>query len=157
MKKKRHSSLREQLLLVVLAPLLIVLLPIILIVYFTASLLLHISVWLLWNSRGIKVLYVYSNSPNWQNHIEEQILPRLPEKRIILNWSERKHWKHQTLASMVFRHFGGDREFNPMAVVIKPLRRAIVFRFYNAFGDFKHGKISELQEMEAEFFRMLKT
>ena len=146
-----------RLLLVLLLPLLIPLLLCIGVVYLLLKGMIYIAVWVGWNLRGIRLLYVYSESPHWQEHIEEEILPRLPDGQIVLNWSDRRHWRHLSLSSVVFRHFGGRREFNPMAIVFKPLRRAKVFRFFGPFQDFKHGKPDALLKMEAEFLRELDT
>jgi hypothetical protein len=99
-------------------------------------------------------LFVHSNSPVWQDHIEKEILPRLPKRSIVLNWSERKKWR-PSLAAMVFHHFGGYRDFNPLGVVIKPFRRAKVFRFHEAFAEYKHGKPEMLAKMESDFFSTL--
>jgi len=97
------------------------------------------------------------NSPNWQEHIEKEILPNLPERKVVLNWSERSQWKNLSLAKIVFYHFGGGyREYNPMAVIFRPFRRAKVFRFYEPLKDFKHGKPEALLKIETEFFRTLK-
>lgn len=115
------------------------------------TLLLHILAWIIWNTKGIELLYVYSNSPHWQDYIEEHILPRLPEEAIILNWSERKKWEF-SLAKIIFRHFGGYRECNPIAFVFRPFRRVKIFRFYKPFKDFKHGKPEKLKALESDFF-----
>ena len=72
----------------------------------------------------------------------------------MLNWSERKKWKF-SLATLAFRHFGGDREFNPMGLIFRPFRWVKTFRFFKPFRDLKHGKPDALQKMEAEFFAAL--
>lgn len=139
---------------VVFILLILALLPLILAGYYLWGVLLHILAWLVWNPRGIEFLYVYSNSPNWQEYIERNILPRLPPRAILLNWSERKQWKF-SLATMMFWHFGGSREFNPMALIFRPFRWVKKYRFFKAFKDFKHGNSESLQKMEAEFFAIL--
>jgi len=156
MKEKKKSRLRDQLLIVVLAPILIPLVVCILIILPIASLIMYLTIWTWWSSRGIRLLFVHSNSPVWQDHVQNEILPHLPDRSIILNWSERKKWR-PSLAAIVFRHFGGGRDFNPLAVVIKPFRKAKVFRFHEAFAEFKHGKPESLNKMESEFFAALKT
>ena len=45
-------------------------------------------VWIRWSLTGTRVLFVYSNSPVWQSYIENNIVPRLPPKSVVLNWSE---------------------------------------------------------------------
>jgi hypothetical protein len=98
---------------------------------------------------------VYSNSPVWQQYIEHNVLPRLPDTAVILNWSERRNWNRLTLGYIAFRFFGGSREFNPLAVVIRPFRWAKCFRFWRPFRDLKHGKPESLARMEREFFEQL--
>ena len=83
------------------------------------ALLLHILLWLLWSPAGKRVLFVYSNSPVWQSYIENNILPRLPHGSVVLNWSERRRWRWWSLSAAVFHFFGGSREFNPLAVVVR--------------------------------------
>ena len=138
---------------------LLVLLPIVLLAlaaYGIAALLLHLALWLVWVPSGRRVVFVYSNSPVWQQYIEENILPRLPRRSVVLNWSERRQWSRWTLGYWVFRFFGGRREFNPLAVVVRPLRWTRVFRFWKAFRDFKHGRRESLTRMENEFFEAMR-
>jgi len=153
-KPKPKMRLRDKILIVVLVPFLIPIALCMLIALPIASLLVHLSIWSFWNTRGVRCLFVHSNSPVWQDHIEKEILPRLPKRSIVLNWSERKKWR-PSLAAMVFHHFGGYRDFNPLGVVIKPFRRAKVFRFHEAFAEYKHGKPEMLAKMESDFFSTL--
>ena len=118
--------------------------------------LLRVAVWTVWNTRGTYVLFVYSDSPVWKAYIEQHILPRLPSKSVVLNWSERRRWSRWSLGAAVFRHFGGHRDFNPMAIVIRPLQWGETFRFWRAFRDYKHGEPGRLADVEAAFFRAVK-
>lgn len=126
----------------VLAPLVVAVIPLALIVvaaFFLASAFLYLAIWLLWCSRGKDVLFVYSESPIWRDYLEAHVLPKIAGRAIVLNWTERKQWR-TTLASLAFSHFGGSRQFNPLAVVFRPFRRARIFRFWEPFRDFKHGR-----------------
>ena len=67
------------------------------------ALLLHLALWLAWAPFGRRVLFVYSDSPVWRPYIEENLLPRLPRRSVILNWSDRRHWNRWTLAYWAFR------------------------------------------------------
>lgn len=117
------------------------------------ALVLHILLWLFWSPAGKRVLLVYSNSPVWQSHIEDNILPRLPRGSVVvLNWSERRRWRWWWLSAALFRYFGGSREFNPLAVVVQPLRWGRTFRFWRAFRDAKHGNQVPLRTIETQFF-----
>lgn len=104
-----------------------------------------------WGASGKRLLLVYSNSPHWQAYVEEQWLPRLDPVAVVLNWSERGRWaKQHPFEAEVFRMWAGDREFNPLAIVI-PERGAVqVIRFWQAFRDYKHGKDRALRIAEAE-------
>jgi hypothetical protein len=131
-----------------------ILIPLVLVLYFVYSISLHIVIWLWWNLRGRDILFVYSDSPIWHDYIEQQILPLLSQRAIVLNWSQRKRWRF-SLAKMAFRHFGNYREFNPLAVVFRPFRRRRIFRFWQPFRDFKHGNPETLLKMESEFFGLI--
>jgi hypothetical protein len=136
---------------VVCSPLLLLLL----FAYALYAVLLHVVLWLLWSTAGKRVLFVYSNSPVWQPYIEANILPRLPHGSVILNWSERQRWRWWSLSAAVFYFFGGSREFNPLAVVVRPFRWGRTFRFWKAFGEAKHGNQQPLRAIEAELFESL--
>lgn len=156
MKTRKEDKWYNSLYVLLLAPLWIPIGFFVFVLFLLASTTIYGLTWLFWGTRRIHLLYVYSNSPTWQTHIEQEILPKLPERKIILNWSERKLWKRFSLAALTFQHFGGYRAFNPMAVILKPFHRAKVFRFYEAFKDYKHGKIEKLADLEADFFETLK-
>lgn len=116
--------------------------------------LLNLSVWRKWCRQGKYVLFVYSNSPNWQNYIEERILPQIRDHSIILNWSERKTWP-PGLAVDVFNYYGGGLEFNPMAVVFQPHNKTKVFRFFKPFHKRKKGHPEDLEKMEKEMMETI--
>jgi hypothetical protein len=140
--------------LVAAAPLIAVVVGVVLLGRVTASVCLHCAVWSWWTPRGIDVLLVYSNSPIWQEYFETEIRPRLGARAVVLNWSERKQWR-AGLASMAFRFFGGSKEFNPLAVVFRPFRRARVFRFWAPLKAQKHGDAEPLERLEVELFNLL--
>src|SRR5262245_15387650 len=124
---------------VLLAPLLLLWVLLWLILYPLYAVALHMVLWVSCLGAGPLVLFVYSNSPVWQGYIEDHILPKLPRGSLILNWSERRRWRW-SVSVAAFRFFGGRREFNPLAVVVRPFRWGRTFRFWRAFRDAKHGK-----------------
>ncbi len=133
----------------------VLLLPLVLVLlvpYLLFGLLLQFAIWLSWWPRGRQVLFVYSDSPIWKDHVHSNILPRLGTSALVLNWSERRRWKRLSLAKLAFRYFGGDREFNPVGIVFRPLHWAQVFRFYKPFHDYKHGKTEPLERMQDALF-----
>lgn len=135
--------------------LVVALLPALLLLYAIYSAMLYIVVWLLWCSRGRNVLLVYSNSPQWQIYIEAEIIPRLPENTIILNWSERATWPGYSLATQVFWHFAGAKEFNPVVIVFKPFCWTRTFRFWRAFRARKQGQAVLLLETQDRLFKYM--
>jgi hypothetical protein len=153
-RKKRGSDYLGALLFLLLSPVIFVAVIVVITFHLVASVFLHLAAWCCWNLRGRYVLFVYSDSPIWHDYIEENILPRLGERVVVLNWSHRRRWR-LTLAVLVFRYFGGHRLFNPMAVVFRPLRLAKTFRFYEPFRDFKHGESGTVAKMEHELFELL--
>ena len=138
-------------------PLVIVLLPVVvvgLLLWLLSALLLLSVVWLTWSPRRRYAIVVYSNSPVWQEYFETQVIPQLGDRAVVLNWSERKRWS-VTLPVVLFRVFGGAREFNPVAIVFEPLLWPRTFRFYKAFRSFKHGRSEDVDKVCREFFRLL--
>jgi hypothetical protein len=138
-------------------PLVIVLIPLAivgLVLWLVGSLLVLTAVWLTWCPRGRYALVVYSNSPVWQKYFETQVLPSLGARAAILNWSERTRWD-LTFPVVLFRLFGGGREYNPVAIVFEPLLWPRRFRFYKAFRSYKHGRPEEVERLRRDFFTLL--
>lgn len=102
---------------------------------------------------GRFVLFVYSDSPNWKDYIEANILPRIESHAVTLNWSKRREWNRtKPFEARVFTHWAGEKEFNPMALVFSPDGNVKEVRFWRAFRDFKHGKERLLKQAENLLF-----
>jgi len=140
---------------IVLSPAILVLVLMILTLFVLTSICLHMLIWTFWCLRGRDILFVYSDSPIWHDYIEQRLLPPIRDRAVVLNWSHRKRWR-LSLARAAFHHFGGYREFNPLAVVFRPLRRSQKFRFWQPFRDLKHGRPHTLQKMEKDFFELIR-
>jgi hypothetical protein len=112
-----------------------------------------------WQSQGRDLLLVYSNSPNWKRYVEEKWIPRWGNRAVVLNWSERRIWQRERRPEVaLFRAFAGDREFNPLGIVVPQKGRAArVVRFWRAFRDYKHGKDHSLRVAEAKLEAYLDT
>ena len=107
-------------------------------------------------SKGKHILFVYSESPNWQEYIENNIVPRIETKAAFLNWSRRSEWrKRKPLEAKALFRWGGDTEFNPMAIVFASKWQVKTVRFHQAFKDHKHGKNKLLEEKEEELYAYL--
>ena len=104
-----------------------------------------------WGQAGKDVLLVYSDSPHWKDYVETQWLPRLQSRVVLLNWSERAIWTDRhPLEAAIFRRWAGNREFNPIAIVMPRRGPVKVVRFWQAFRDYKHGKDRSLRAAEQE-------
>jgi hypothetical protein len=137
---------------VLLSPLLLFFALVVLMTWALGALVLHLLTLIVWLPVGRRVLFVYSDSPTWKSYIETEVLPRLPSNASVLNWSERSRWPSWSLSVWLFRFYAGRREYNPLAIVVRPWGPPKVFRFWLAFRDFKHGKRQALRSIEAEFF-----
>jgi hypothetical protein len=151
---ERLQALVGLVLCAIVLPLIVaIVLPVVL-AYLVWAIILYVAVWCCWCARGRNILLVYSNSPIWKDRVEQHILPRIEDHAVVVNWSERARWR-RTLAVHAFRHFGGSREFNPMAIVFRPFRLARTFRFYEPFREFKHGKPEAVAKMESDLFEVV--
>ena len=123
--------------------------------HFLHTMVVYILVWVLWLPKGKNVLVVYSDSPVWHDYMSVAVLPLVQERAVVLNWSRRKKWPRLSLATQAFRIFGGHREFNPIVVVFRPLNRAVVFRLWPAFKDWKRGRRESLERLRRRLLEAL--
>ena len=115
---------------------------------------LYSLVWTVWlGTSDRRVLFVYSDSPNWKAYAETRLLPRLPENAVVLNWSQRARWPRLSFPVMLFREFAGRQEFNPIGLVFERWRRVEDYRFWQPLRDAKHGHAGALEFLEAAFLR----
>ncbi|HYI11161.1 MAG TPA: hypothetical protein VEK57_19040 [Thermoanaerobaculia bacterium] len=107
-------------------------------------------------ARGMKGVLIYSKSPNWQGYIEEKWLPHITPGVEVLDWSARREWREDDVRVRIFRWLiQSEEDYNPAAVVFRSGRAPLVFRFYPAFKNAKHGNVDGLNELEREFFEAL--
>ena len=129
--------------------------PIILyIAYIVHGIILLLAAWWRWRGTKIRGILVFSDSPNWQNYIEQNWMPRLGEQVVFLNWSERGSWQ-DSLEVRIFRRFGirdDNFNFNPLLIYFRGLRYPLIYRCYFAFRDNKHGNPEALQQLERHMF-----
>lgn len=148
---------------VILAPIILVLLLVVSPILILIWLFHHLNgFWLnyrfrrKWKPKNKNILFVYSESPNWQQYIENNIAPEIDKRAVFINWSKRSEWrKKKPLEAKVLFHWGGDSEFNPMAVIFEPNGKVRTIRFLKAFKDYKHGKDGLLKKREAELYGYL--
>ena len=140
------------------AAVIVVLLPLISLVllpFLLRPVILYVLVWLLWLPNGKDTLFVYSNSPIWQEYMTQEVLPLVEDRAVVLNWSERSKWRRWGLSQQLFYSFGGDREFNPLVVMFRPFRRARLFRFWSPFKEWKQGHTGSVERLKDELRKSL--
>jgi hypothetical protein len=103
--------------------------------------------------RRKRVLFVYSNSPNWELHLQRTVIPRLPQSAVVLNWSERKRWPRRAVSAWLFRFFSGDREFNPIGLVFERFALVRTYRFWEPFRAMKHGHPEAVESLQESFLK----
>jgi hypothetical protein len=136
-------------------PLIILLLLLLAILVPFSYLLLYLSIWSFWLTRGKDILFVYSDSPIWRDYMLSEVLPLMETRAVVLNWSERSTWKRWSLRVLAFRFFGGRKAFNPLIVVFRPLRLARKFRFWPAFREWKQGNKQAVEKLKLEIAQTL--
>jgi hypothetical protein len=140
--------------LVVTAPLWLAALLVVVLGRLVRIVMLYALVWLWWIGRAQRrVLFVYSESPNWKAHVEAHILPQLPANTVVLNWSHRGQWATFGVPVMLFRCFAGEYEFNPIGLVFERFAVVKRYRFWKPFCDAKQGRPEALRLVEAKFLR----
>jgi len=106
-----------------------------------------------WGSKGKNILLVYSESPNWQDYIEREIVPKVARHAVLLNYSKRAEWRSdKPLEAKVWEHWCGGKEYNPIAILVPERGQIRTIPFYQAFKDFIHGKSFLLRQKEKELF-----
>ncbi len=118
---------------------------------------LKVRFWVRHGRKGKVILFVYSDSSNWKDHIEEKILPRLEACSVILNWSKRREWESSMqFEARLFNQWAGTGEFTPTAILFPLLGKVKVFRLWQPSQNPKHGKYKVSKEAEQSLFAAVK-
>lgn len=164
MARQKTSWWQNALALVFGAPFLILLSPFLLLLllgmgihHVVWTLVLRWRFWRRWRSLGRVALVAYSDSPKWKDYIETQMLPPIRDRVVTLNWSAYSEArKEMPLEAHMVRHYGGRREYNPIAIVVPRFGRVRLIRFWQAFGDFKNGKREPLEKLQAQLLEAVR-
>ena len=105
--------------------------------------------------RGQRCVLVYSRSPVWESHILSRWVPRIGERAALLNWSDRANWGWSLEALLFNRFCRSSANFNPALIVLRGLHTPLVFRFFYAFHEAKHGRPEYLELLEDQMFGAL--
>ena len=118
---------------------------------------LKVRFWLRHGRKGKMILFVYSDSSNWKDYIETNILPRIEAHSIILNWSKRREWGSQMqLETKLFNQWAGAGEFVPVAVLLSLTGKIRTFRLWQPSENPKHGKGRVSREAEQALFEAVR-
>lgn len=118
---------------------------------------LKVRFWLRHGRKGKRILFVYSDSSNWKDYIETNILPRIEAHAIILNWSKRREWGSRLkFETNLFDQWAGPGEFVPVAILFSPIGKAKTFRLWQLSGNPKQGKFRLSKEAEQAFLDTVK-
>lgn len=118
---------------------------------------LKLRFWLRHGRRGKKILFVYSDSSNWKDCIETNILPRIEAHSIVLNWSRRREWgSRMQLETTLFSQWAGPGKFVPVAIVFSPMGKTRTFRLWQLSGNSRHAKVKASRETQRAFFETVK-
>ena len=118
---------------------------------------LKVRFWIRHGRKGKFILFVYSDSSNWKDHIETKILPRIEACAVILNWSKRHEWESSMqFERRLFNQWIGSGEFTPTAILFPLMRKVKVFRLWQLSQNPKHGKDNVSKEAERSLFAAVK-
>jgi hypothetical protein len=118
---------------------------------------LKVRFWVRHGRKGRVILFVYSDSSNWKDHIEAKILPRLEACSVILNWSKRREWESSMpFEAKLFNQWAGSGEFTPTAILFPLLGKVKVFRLWQLSRNPNHGKNRISKEAVQSLFAAVK-
>ncbi|MFO1435104.1 MAG: hypothetical protein U1F34_01545 [Gammaproteobacteria bacterium] len=84
------------------------------------------------------------------------MLPQLGDVVVPIDRSKETWKRNNPVEASAVSFWGGIRAHNPLAVVIRDRWRVRVFRFYEAFQQFKHGRPRELEQVVSDFIAYVK-
>jgi hypothetical protein len=118
---------------------------------------LKLRFWLRHGRKGKKILFVYSDSLNWKDYIETNILPRIAPHSIILNWSKRREWgPRMELETNLFNQWAGSGKFVPVAILFSHIGKVRTFRLFQLSENAKHRKVRVFKEAEQALLETVK-
>lgn len=123
-----------------------------------------------WLPQNKFILFIYSDNQDWKNYAEQNIIPKIKEHSIILNWSERNNWiNSNTLEAKIFKNFhwgrewiwrqnirAGGQNYNHQAIIFKPWNKPKIINFWKPFKDHQFGNETNLKNTETELYNYCK-
>ncbi len=102
---------------------------------------------------GKVAILVTSDSLHWRDYIEENWIPRLSNNVVVLNWSERINWPGTIYTKIFYKFVGTEENYCPSVVLLRGLKYPLIFRYYYAFRDARHGNDTARTSLEARMFK----
>jgi hypothetical protein len=135
---------------VLLSPILISLAIVVVFSWILGSACLATGICLLRSLRGIRFLVVYSDSAQWKDYFEHEVIPSFGKRAHAINLSTEGGNKTKwDLDWWIYRHCGQYRNRFPLVVRFSVYGSWNVIRFYDAFILSKKGKSSALSAAKA--------
>ena len=111
-----------------------------------------------WGRHGMRVVLAYSDDTRWRERIEQHWLPRIGRRAVVLDWKARQSFvPGASVEAHVFEHWAGQRDFDPIAIVIPPRGPVRTLRFRDAFVAHFAGREQALAIEEARLFALVET
>jgi hypothetical protein len=111
-----------------------------------------------WGRHGMRVVLAYSDDTRWRQRIEQQWLPRIGRRSVVLDWKTRQSFlPGAPIESHVFEHWAGSRDFDPIAIVIPAAGHVRTLRFRDAFIAHFRGDEQALALEEARLFALVES
>jgi hypothetical protein len=153
MKKEQQSVWKRigvVLMLIAAVPLIPVFLVLLAIYMLVATIWFRIAIALSYVPRGIRYLVVYSDSAQWKDYFESEVMPRLGSGVRSINLSTEGGKKGKwDLDWRFYRHTCGYRNRFPVVYRFTRFGGWKTVRFYDAFIEAKRGKTESLERAKA--------
>ncbi len=153
MKKEQPSVWKKVgviLMLITAVPLIPVFIVLLAIYMLVAAIGFRIAIAFFYVPRGIRFLVVYSDSAQWKDYFESQVLPGLGNRARSINLSTEGGKKGKwDLDWRFYRHTCGYRNRFPVVYSFTRFGGWKTVRFYDAFIEAKRGKVESLEKAKA--------
>lgn len=99
------------------------------------------------------ILFTYSESENWSEYIEENIIPKISSHAVIINRTKQQNWKEEYALERKALEASAGLEVNPIALIFRNGFRMRKVALFEAFRDLKHGKDVKIKSQCEEIFK----
>ena len=104
---------------------------------FFSGIKLRVKWWLKYGRFGKNFLVVYSNSPKWESHFKNKIIPLFNSSAVVVNISTDHNIRKGSTEFMVHKEWAGYENHTPIVLYIPKFGIVKKVRFYQAFLEAK--------------------